>query len=329
MNTLLVLIPGDAAQLDRLREIAKGRLAVEVLPEDAPEADIAAALRKAEVVFGEPAPALLEKAKVLRWIQMSWAGADLYTHAPHFPETVQLTNATGVYGVTIAEHAMAMLLALCRRLPAYGRQQREKVWQDCGSEWALEGKHALILGAGDIGTNLAIRLRSFGVTCTGVRRVVREKPDCFAELGTLAELDQLLPQADLVACSLPDAPHTRGLLDRKRLLSMKRDAILLNVGRGSLIDTDALADVMAAGHLFGAGLDVVQPEPLPRSHRLWELENVILTPHVAGVGFGHAPQTAARIWTLCTENLQRYLAGEPLRNVVDFSSGYRTLPERE
>lgn len=329
MNTLLVLIPADDAQLEKLRELTKGRLTVTVLPEDAPAAEIAAALEDAEVVFGEPVPELLAEAKALRWIQMSWAGADLYTHAPDFPQTVQLTNATGVYGATIAEHAMAMLLALCRRLPAYGRQQRERIWRDCGSEWMLEGKRALILGAGDIGTNLAVRLGSFGVTCTGVRRVVREKPDCFAAMGTLAELDELLPQADLVACSLPDAPHTRGLLNRQRLLNMKRDAILLNVGRGSLIDTDALAEVMAGGHLFGAGLDVTQPEPLPPTHPLWGMENVILTPHVAGIGFGHAPQTAARIWKLCLENLRRYLAGETLRNVVDFSSGYRTLPSKE
>lgn len=279
-------------------------------------------LRTAEIIIGEPEPELLPQLSCLRWLQITWAGADRYTRMADFPAQVTLTNMSGAYGVTIAEHAMGMLLALCRRLSAYGRQQAQSRWQDCGSEKTLFGKQALILGTGDLGTELARRCRAFGMTITGVCRTRHALPPCFDAVATLDELDTLLPQADVVLCCLPDTPQTHRVFNQRRLARLKEDAVLINVGRGSLIDCQALAGWMAQGHLWGAGLDVTDPEPLPPDSPLWQMENVILTPHVAGVGFGHLPETEEKIWELCLENLRRYLSCEPLKNVVRFSNGY-------
>lgn len=327
MNRLLVLTPCGEKTRRRLEELAAGRLRVEFLPEDCGAQTLRSRLADTEVVIGEPDAAVLFDAPVLRWVQMTWAGADRYTAAGGFPSQVTLTNMSGAYGVTIAEHAMAMLLALCRRLPAYLRQQAQGGWSDCGSEKTLEGATALILGVGDIGTQIARRCRAFGMKTVGVCTSVRKLPDCFDRAATLADAEVLLPEADAVLCALPDTAQTRGFLNRSRLERMKPDAVLVNVGRGSLIDCDALAQILASGHLWGAGLDVTQPEPLPPEHGLRRLDNVILTPHVAGVGFGHLEQTEEKIWALCLENLRRYLAGLPLDNVVDLAAGYRIRPK--
>lgn len=279
-------------------------------------------LRTAEIIIGEPEPELLHQLPALRWLQMTWAGADRYTQMEQFPPHVILTNMSGAYGVTIAEHAMGMLLALCRRLPAYGRQQAQGKWQDAGSEKALFGKHALVLGAGDLGTEIARRCRAFGMYVTGICRTRHPLPSCFDASATLDELDRLLPEADAVLCCLPHTPQTCHALNRRRLAQMKPDAILINVGRGSLIDCQVLAELMQQGHLWGAGLDVTDPEPLPPNSPLWQMENVILTPHVAGVGFGHLTETEEKIWALCLENLRRYLSGDPLKHVVHICDGY-------
>ena len=122
---------------------------------------------------------------------------------------------------------------------------------------------------------------------------------------------------------LPGTKETAGLLDERRLRLMKKTAVLVNAGRGSLIDTAALEKVMAEGHLFGAALDVTAPEPLPESSPLWDMDNVIITPHVAGIGFGHLPETESKIADICCENLARYVRGEALINLVDRATGYR------
>lgn len=160
------------------------------------------------------------------------------------------------------------------------------------------------------------------MTVVGVCRERRPLPPDFDEVRTLAEAESVLPLADVVVCCLPDTAATRGYFDRARLLRMKSDAILVNVGRGSLVVSDDLAAVLAEGHLYGAVLDVTDPEPLPKNHPLRRMRNVVLTPHVAGLGF-NTEETERKITAICCDNLRRYQNGWSLRNQVDFRTGYR------
>jgi phosphoglycerate dehydrogenase-like enzyme len=155
-----------------------------------------------------------------------------------------------------------------------------------------------------------------------VRRSIREKEACYDEVHTLAELDNLLPQADFVLCALPHTPQTAGLLDGRRLNLMKDDAVLVNGGRGSLIDQESLCDLLDAGRFFGVGLEVTSPEPLPADHPLWDKPRCIITPHASGNTFAPESPLVRKIWAHMTRNLEAYLDGKPLRSQADFSTGY-------
>ena len=159
----------------------------------------------------------------------------------------------------------------------------------------------------------------------GIRRTVREKPEYVDEMHTLDEMDELLPRADVVALSLPSGKDATGLMDERRLRLMKKGAILINVGRGKAIVTDALQRVCQEGHI-SAALDVTDPEPLPAEHPLWHTPNVFITPHISG--FFHLPQTLDRIIKISSENLRRFVAGEQLLNIVDGATGYRRNDNR-
>ncbi len=275
----------------------------------------------AEIVIGDLSPRALRPFRKLRWFHLVWAGVDRY-EPDDFANGAQFTNGSGAYGVTIAEHMVACILSLYRQLRHYDRLQQLRCWDQNWQEDTLEGKTVLILGAGDIGCALARRLRGFDCKIIGIRRTGKPLPG-FDEMHTLDRLDSLLPQADVVAGCLPGTPETVKLLNERRLRSMKPTALLLNCGRGSLIDTAALETVLLEGHLGGCALDVTDPEPLPKDSPLWNMERVILTPHISGASFGHVQEMEDRIYALAAENLRRYLAGEELLNRVDFSTGYR------
>lgn len=317
-----VMLPCDDIQKGMLEETADGRCELLYVPKDLEPEKRLQMLRRAEVIIGEPPLEEVLQCPGLRWIQMSWAGTDIYTMKEGFPRKVKLTNARGAFQVVIPEYIMAVLLELCRNLKGYAGNQMKGCWKPLGSEMLLSGKRALILGAGDIGTGTARRLQAFGVHVTGMRRTDRNYPDCFDRMITLEDLDSELPQADIVTGSLPNTPETRKLLDERRLRLMKKGALLVNVGRGSLIDTEALVKVLKEGHLGGAALDVTDPEPLPAGHPLWSMENVIITPHIAGLSFGGSRDTENRIIHICCQNLARYLDGRELLNQVSFETGY-------
>lgn len=320
MIELLVVAPGSAAIKQELTVRFSDRYHIVFADRKTPGFE--EYLANAEVILGQPHPKTLPNAPKLRWLQMTWAGVDRYTLREGFPTgQAVLTNASGAYGPVISEYVLAVILSHYRNLPAYQNNQKKGLWQDVGREECLEGKTALILGTGDIGTNVAKRLQAFGTHTIGIRRRGAQQ-QYFDKVFSLDQLDRLLPQADLVIGCLPNTPSTRGLLDKTRLLSMKANALLANVGRGSLIVTDHLAEVLQSGHLRGAVLDVVDPEPLPPEHPLWQLENVILTPHISGIAYGHNPAIEQRVWQLCFDNLERYAAGQPLQHVVDLTEGY-------
>lgn len=317
MRKLLILSAGNGCTAEQVRNAAGCQFDIVILPPSASVDVRMAAFSEAEIIIGEPTLEELSVAKKLRWVQMTWAGADRYLQSG-FPEQVLLTTASGAFGETIAEHAVAMLTALCRRLPAYVRCAE---WCDLGTEKPLEKGTAMIFGAGDIGGNIARRLKSFNMRVIGVCRNPGKPRRAFDILTTLTGAESFLHEADFVLCALPHTPQTAGYFNAARLAKLKSDAVLVNVGRGSFINTDALCQCLQNGKLFGVGLDVVEPEPLPKEHPLWSMPNVVLTPHVAGVSFGHLAQTEKRIWEICAGNIRNYLCGSPLRNLVDTKRG--------
>ena len=287
---------------------------VTALPVDASFVQRISAIRDAEIIIGEPTLEELKHAHSLKWLQMTWAGADRYLHGG-FPSGVSLTTASGAFGQTIAEHSLALILALARRLPSYARSRK---WEDLGGEKRLYGTTALIYGCGDIGSHIATLLKSFQIRTVGVCRNPRKPRKNFDILTTLDSAELFFSEAELVICALPHSEDTCGYFCEERLAALRNDCIFVNVGRGSLVDTQSLCRLLAKGKFFGVGLDVVDPEPLPDKHPLRNYSNVILTPHVAGIGFGHLKDTEDKIWAICKNNLRRYLAGEPLENQVIF-----------
>ena len=217
-----------------------------------------------------------------------------------------------------------MWLSLLKELPTYRDNQREHRWAPTGhSVGSIAGSRVLCVGMGDIGSNFARRAHALGAEVVGVRRTVHPDapcPDYCTRVVAQSALDAELPQADLVALSLPGTPETLHLFSAERLALCKPGAILLNVGRGTAVDGEALAAAVHSGRLSGAGLDVTDPEPLPPEHPLWAEPNVIITPHVTG-GFS-LPKTLDNIVDIFAHNLKRYAAGQPLDNQMDRRTQY-------
>lgn len=274
----------------------------------------------AQIILGSIDPALLPYAEKLEWLQLSWAGADTFTKPGVLREDIQLTNASGAYGVAVSEHMVAVTFALVRRLHQYARNQQAHIWADRGSITSVEGSTVLVLGLGDIGGRYAKKLKALGAYVIGLRRTDGEKPDYLDEQHTIDRLDEMLPRADIVAMVLPGGPATEHIMDERRLRLMKPGAYLVNDGRGNAIDPAALKRVLADGHLGGVALDVTEPEPLPADDPLWDDERVILTPHISGQF--HLRETFERVVRICGENLYRYARGGALHQVVDRRHGY-------
>lgn len=255
----------------------------------------------------------------LKWLQLAWAGADHIVK--RLPEEVLLTNSSGAYGVMIAEHMMATLLALVRQLRHYDRLQTAHHWLCPWHETTLEGRTVLIFGTGDLGQSLARRLQGFDCRVIGIRRSPAPV-QYFHEVYGMDEAERLLAQADVVACTLPGTAETVGWFHKERLLQVKPGALLINCGRGTFIPGRDLTEVLQMGHLAGAALDVTDPEPLPPESPLWDMENVIITPHISGASFGHMPEVEDKIYRIAAENLDLWLSGKPLKRIVNKQRGY-------
>ena len=289
----------------------------------------AEALTDVEVMLGQVKLEAMRAAPKLRWVQHLAAGVDGFTsRADEFPQGVALTSLSGAYGQSISECVLTMVLSLYKKFPLYRDNQAAARWHDEGRQLSPVGKRLLILGAGNIGSAVARLFRPFGCRITGVRRVPRDLPPEFDEMITLDALEDVLPRADIIVCALPNTPATAGLFSRERLALLHEDAVLINVGRGNLIDCAALAERLNAGLLLGAGLDVTDPEPLPADHPLWRCKNALITPHITGGCFGHLQATEDFMFNLCRDNLIRYRDGAPLLNRVDFETGYRSTADR-
>jgi len=275
----------------------------------------------AEIILS-PEPALIRAAKALKWICVSYAGVEPFLSPDAYasPEAV-LTNSSGAYGVTIAEHVIMVTLELMRRQLDYNRIVAERRWVRDLSIRSIRGCRATLLGTGDIGRETAARLRAFGPkTIVGVNRSGRDAGGAFDRTLPVSALDDVLSGTDLLVMSLPDTPETRGILDARRLALLPGDAFLVNVGRGSALDQAALAEQLRSGRLSGAALDVFAREPLPPEDALWDCPRLLITTHVAGNMT--LDYTVDRIVEMFLEDLDNYCAGRPLAHRVDRQLGY-------
>ena len=277
-------------------------------------------LRDAEIIVGAD-PFLSRNAPRLRWICSPFAGTDSFMAEGAFAAPAALlTNSSGAYGVTISEHVVMILLEILRRQPEYRAHMDRREWVRRLPVRSVFGSRVTLLGTGDIGQETLRRLRAFAPRwIAGVNRGGRNPGNLFDRVLPRNRLDEILPETDLLVISLPGTPETFHMISAERLRLLPDDAVIINVGRGSVVDQSALEVELRSGRLF-AGLDVFEREPLPPDSSLWTCPRLVLTPHVAGDTT--LPHTMERIVDLFLEDFGNYCAGRPLARLVDRAVGY-------
>ena len=293
--------------------------AVNYYPEGHLPADKAA---EYEVIYGLCPPSELKAAANLKWFCCSFAGVDAYMNEDIYPsKDVMLSNSSGAYGITISEHILMVTLMMLRQMPKFEEIVRAREWEKGLSMRSLCGANITVLGTGDIGTNFARRAKALGAKVVrGVRRTKKAGDPAYDEMYTLEELDSILPETEILVMALPGTRDTAHILSRRRIGLLPQDAYVVNVGRGSAIDQEALVEALNEGQLAGAALDVCVPEPLPKEHPLWSAKNLLLTPHISGnmsLGITRDLDVA-----LFCEDLRNYAAGRKLQRLVDRTLGY-------
>jgi phosphoglycerate dehydrogenase-like enzyme len=273
----------------------------------------------ADAIFGTINPELFRAAKKLKWVQVYSAGVETYRFPEFLNSQVTLTNCKIIQGPNIADHALSLLLALTRDLYQVIPARASEEWRR-GQYHPIElrGKTAVIIGVGGIGSQIAQRAHAFGMTVIGVDPKDMPLNPYVSRMAPPDRLDTVLPLADVVFVSAPHTPQSEGMMGPKQFELMKKGSYFIAVSRGKLYDTAALVKALDSKHLAGAGLDVTNPEPLPKGHPLWKFENVIITPHMAG----QSDNVQARRMELIKENIARFAKGEPLLNIVDKQRGY-------
>jgi phosphoglycerate dehydrogenase-like enzyme len=315
-NTFLFLPPQTTVTrhwANQLR-LALPELTV-LVADDLPAAE--RAIGTADAVFGFLPPNLLAKAKRLRWLQAHQVAPPAGFYYPELiAHPVVATNFREIFNDHIGAHIMAYVLAFARGLHVYLLQQLQCRWQPLPLDTGivhLPDATMLIVGVGGIGAETARLASTFGIHTIGVDARRTDKPLGLAELYPAAALDEQLSRADFVILTVPHTPHTEGMMNRARFQKMKRSAFFINIGRGKTTRLDDLVEALRAGEIAGAGLDVLEEEPLPAEHPLWTLPGVLITPHTAGYG----PYLDERRFDIILQNCKAFLKGEPLRNVVD------------
>jgi phosphoglycerate dehydrogenase-like enzyme len=263
-------------------------------------------------------PAIGELAPGLRWVQAIGAGID-HLDGAGLPVACVVTNAAGVAAAPIAEFAIGRLLAVWKRFDEIDDQQRAREWKPKFGT-LVEGLTLGVIGLGAIGTAVAVRARAFGMTTIGTRRSYQPGDDHSAvdELRGTGDLHDVLARCDAVVVSAPGTAETENLFDKEAFAAMKPGALFCNVGRGSLVDEQALIEALESGHLGAAILDVTRQEPLPADDALWSAPNVWISPHCSA----SQERYTDKLLELFADNLGRYTRGEELRNVVDRAAGY-------
>jgi len=316
MPTLLMLPPQTPTTRQWAKRLAAAvsELAV-VVAEDAAEA--AAKIGDADAAYGTLPRDLVPRAGRLRWLQAPQAAPPAGWYYPELIEhPMVVTNFREIYNDHIGAHIMAFVLAFARGLHYYLPRQLQREWRrdplDTGVIHLPEAT-ALIVGVGGIGAEAARLCAAFGMRVIGVDARREGTPAGVAEMHGPEALDSLLPRADFVILTVPHTPETEGFMHRARFRRMKRGAFFINIGRGMTTRLDDLVAALRAGEIAGAGLDVFEQEPLPADHPLWTMPGVLITPHTAGFG----PYLDDRRCDILVDNGRRFVAGQPLRNVVD------------
>ena len=278
-------------------------------------------LADCEILFGNAGATTVRRMPNVKWIHAQTAGVESYLD-PNMglSDEVLLTNSSGAYGIPIAEHMLTFSLMLLRNAGTYLSQQREHIWRNAGTVRCMRNCQVTVVGLGDIGGRYAYLCNAMGAMVNGVVRSPRVNiPSYVEKLYTVEHLDEAIQHADIVALALPGTSETTGLLSRERLLNMKKGALVINIGRGSAIDQNALIELLQSGHIGGAALDVTTPEPLPAENPLWDMSNVIITPHIS---HGGRENTSDFVVDKFVRYLKDYINGRAFERVVDRGAGY-------
>lgn len=287
----------------------------------------------ADAFFGKITPDLLARAKQLQWVQSPTASLEHYLFPALIEHPCLLSNMRGLFSDVVADHVMGFVLCFARNLHIYLRQQQQSLWSPVGDQGYVTNfvsgpgtvlpfdrthQHLAdctlgVVGVGNIGSEILRRAAAFGMTVSGVDPKPRPVPGVTDDIRPIEQLPALLRAADYVVIAAPQTPETTKLFRRPLIQQMKRSAVLINIGRGPIVDLDDLADALDANEIHGAALDVCDPEPLPADHRLWRMPNVIITPHVAAA----SPRIAERHLQTLLENTRRFVNGEPPVTLVD------------
>lgn len=316
MDKILITIPMDEKSRKKIDELV-GEKAIYLNSKDVTDS----ILNECEAVIGNIPPKMFKGKKNIKWVQLNSAGANNYTENNILSENTILTNATGAYGLALSEHMLAMVFSLIKKLPLYHENQKNHIWKDEGAVTSIFNSKTLVIGLGDIGSEFAKKMKVLGSKVYGIRRNITSVPYYLEGLYKLQDLDNILSEFDIVALSLPESSETRNLFNKEKFNKMKRNSIFINVGRGSSVVSEDLCEALNNEIIGGAGLDVTHIEPLQKNDKLWTAKNIIITPHIAG-GY-HLEETLSRIRDISIKNLEAYITGKPMINIVDFKTGYR------
>ncbi len=282
------------------------------------EAKLPELVTDADVLFaGRFNPQIFRAASKLRWVHSIGAGVDRFLFPEFVESEVQLTNSSGVHSTPMAEHALAIMLMFTRRMHKLMISKAQRRWDRMPLE-EIAGKTCGIVGLGKIGTELAKKCHALGIRVLAVKRNPSPKPDFVDQLGGREFLPALLQESNFVVLTLPFTRETKGMIGEDEIRAMRKNGYLINLSRGALVNESALIKALKEERIAGAGLDVFETEPLDPGSELWALENVILTPHVAG----STPQYYDRAVGIFCENMRRFAKGKPLMNLVDKKRGY-------
>ena len=282
-------------------------------------ADMAREIVDADGVIGGLSQDQFTKAKSLKWVQTYSAGVEGLRWKEFLDSNIVLTNCKIVQGPNIADHAMALLLALTRGLNTFFTEKEKEHWDREGRELLeLQDMTAVVIGVGGIGSQIAQRAHGFGMKVIGVDPKDLPPNINVTRMVYPSQLDSVLPLADVVFISTPLTPESRHMMGPRQFDLLKKSSFFVAVSRGGIYDTPSLVKALDSHKLAGAGLDVTDPEPLPPGHPLWKFPNVVITPHVAG----NSPGSYARRVTVFKENISHFVRNEPMRNVVDKQKGY-------
>ena len=273
-----------------------------------------------DIVFGRIPPELLIKLPNLKWLHLASAGANGMTDRTLYAnkETI-LTKSSGTFGVPMAEYIIGMMVALGRNFGYYYKKQSENEWcSTFPNHLGIAGTTVVIIGIGDIGTEVAVHLSGFGCRIIGLRRNISKPNKAISDVRHISRLHETLPEADYVIICTPGTTETDKLFKSEEFELMKSNAIIINIGRGIIIDSEALADALNEKKIYGAGLDVTEPEPLPPEHPLWSARNILITPHVSAA----TSMTTERRTMVFIDLLKCYVSGQEMYNLVDFDAGY-------